>query len=221
VRLRELLGPSSEGEDALRRAGAILDEGLVLLAPTDTVPGLLASALRAEGLGRLADLKGRDRSAAPPVILPSAEAALLETDDEQRELLARVAVLWPGPLSVVVCAPRLGPIVNPSLGTVAVRVPALGWLRELALGRPIAASSANRHGQPTLRVPAAALASLGEEVELARRGLAGVLDAQGGDGLRASTIVDLVSHPPRLVRAGALAASAVEGVLGLRLARDR
>jgi len=210
-------GRSVNEAEALAVVGAALDEGKVVLMPTDTVPGLVACALRADGVERIAQLKGRSVLQPPPVLVASLEEALTWCHPRRHEVLVKLATLWPGPLSVVVEAPRLARTVNPGGVTVALRVPDLAWLRELAQHRPLAASSANPHGQPTAPTPRAALAALASRVDVGELGLAGVLDAVGGEATAPSTIVEVVDERPRVVREGALGLEVLARCLGADL----
>jgi L-threonylcarbamoyladenylate synthase len=94
--------------------------------------------------------------------------------------------------------------------TVALRVPAhpvaLALLR--TAGVPVAAPSANRSGllSPTR----------GEHVLLGLDGRIDVLlDAGPTTGGVESTVLDLSSHPPRLLRPGLVSAAEIEAIVGL------
>jgi tRNA A37 threonylcarbamoyladenosine synthetase subunit TsaC/SUA5/YrdC len=81
---------------------------------------------------------------------------------------------------------------------VAVRIPASALTRALcALAGPLVSTSANRAGEPPPLTCAAALAAVGDAVSAA-------IDA-GPGGTTPSTIVDMTSEPPRLLREGAVA----------------
>lgn len=219
MRLRELLGdqpaePSLEGVEAFRRATTILDGGSVLLMPTDTVPGLVGSATSRRALERIAVLKGRSTTTPPPVLVGSIDEALAYAEPRRRSRLRALGALWPGPISAVVDAPTLADVVNPSGRSVALRVPDVEWLAELAAGRPLAASSANWHAVATPSDVDTALADLVAHGSPVAGRLAGVLWAPGPSGRVASTIVDLTGPRVRVLRQGAVAPSDVEAVLG-------
>lgn len=186
--------------DLIAQAGAILSAGGVVAFPTDTVYGLAADPRQPDAVERLYEVKGRDRGIAIPLIaasLEQAHAAAVFGAAERR--LAEA--FWPGPLSIIV--PATGPVA-PALrghgGTVAIRVPDHAVARALAqaLGFPITATSANLSGEP----PADSGDALNPE--LARR-LDAVVDVGAAPGGPPSTIVELTTDGPRLVRAGAIA----------------
>lgn len=219
MRLREfsggqLVATAIEGVEALQRAATALDGGAVLLMPTDTVPGLVGSATSRRALEGIAALKGRSTTTPPPVLVGSIDEALAFAEPSQRARLQALGALWPGPISAVVEATVLADVVNPSGRSVALRVPDVAWLAELAAGRPLAASSANWHGTLTAADVDAALADLIACGSPVAEQLAGVLWAPRPSGRVASTIVDLTGPRVRVLRHGAVAITDVEAALG-------
>jgi tRNA A37 threonylcarbamoyladenosine synthetase subunit TsaC/SUA5/YrdC len=79
---------------------------------------------------------------------------------------------------------------------VGIRVPACEATRALAreLGRPIISSTAARPGEEPMVDPA--------EIDEEFKGLALVLDG-GGGGLLPTSVIDLTTSPPDVVREGA------------------
>lgn len=204
--------------EGLREARARLARGEVIVMPTDTVYGVAADAFSHEGVRRLLEAKGRDRTAPPPVLVP--DMATVEALAETVPAPVRDALIAfaPGPLTVILPArPSLAWDLGETRGTVALRIPqhdlALALLRETG---PLAVSSANRHGEPAATTAAEAEAAIGDRLEV-------ILD--GGPGLgEASTILDatgLAAAPPRparIVRQGALSRERLAVVLGEWLA---
>lgn len=205
---------------AIAWARSELSAGHCIVSPTDTVFGILASARDAEAVARIAQLKGRTSATPPPVLVDSIAAVKRLVSPITWGSLESIADLWPGPLSVVVSTDDpLGVAVNPQAGTVALRVPALDWLRELCLDLPLAASSANRHGMPTPIEIESTIQALGGTVcngGFRAEGLSLAID-HGVVGSLGSTVVDLTSEQPTMVREGALSYDALRDRLpGLR-----
>jgi len=159
-------------------AAALSDEE-VLLLPTDTIYGLHGLARKQRVSTRIAAIKGREETK-PFVILAASVAQVEELGAIVPPLLRDV---WPAPLTA---------ILAPS---VAVRVPALDWLRSL-LERtgPLVSTSANRSGEPPISAPEL----LAHDLQITLDGLLdlGPLEAEP------STIVDFTGAEPRLIREG-------------------
>lgn len=194
---------------ALQQAVALLQAGQVVAFPTDTVYGVGALATDAAAVSRLYAVKGRPADKAIPVLI-AAVADLEHVAREVPPIVDRLATLfWPGGLTLVLPAIAALPIaLTAGSDTVAVRCPAhptpLALIR--GLGAPLAATSANPSGQPA---PTTA-----DEVT---RHLAGRLPLILDGGACAvgipSTLVDLTTDPPRLLRAGAIPVEALRELL--------
>lgn len=205
-------------DEAIREARRLLSSGRLLVSTTDTVFGLVASAHDPSAVARIAAVKGRSTSTPPPVVVGSVEEAMALVLTRQRARLAEFAVFWPGPLSLVVdVTPALAQAVNPEGRGVALRVPADAVLASMARTVPLAASSANLHGQPTESTVTDVLDQLaggrGCWPVLAERGVAAGV-AWAPPRPMPSTIVDLTGSTPRIVREGAIAAELLRPYLG-------
>jgi L-threonylcarbamoyladenylate synthase len=198
TRLLKVTGPD---DPAIQEAAEILTAGGLVAFPTETVYGLGADGLNPEAVARIYAAKGRP--ATNPVILHVADVAgarpLVSAWPETARLLAER--YWPGPLTLVLPASEQVPaIVRAGGATVALRCPAhpvaLALIR--AVGRPLAAPSANRsqHLSPTLAQHVAS--SLGEAVDL-------ILDGGPTSAGLESTILDLSGTRPRILRPGPIA----------------
>lgn len=143
-----------------------LENGRLVVIPTDTVYGVAALVSIEEAVRALFVAKGRPESKAVPVLAGSIEdlERLAEFDERARRVGTE---LWPGPLTLVL---RRRPDFTVDLGgteteTVAARVPDHPVALEL-LGRsgPLAVTSANRSGEPPATTLDAARAALGASV---------------------------------------------------------
>jgi L-threonylcarbamoyladenylate synthase len=195
---------------ALERAVAALLAGQVIAFPTDTVYGVGAHALQPEAVARLYAVKDRPLSLAIPLLLPSPEALELVCDPVPPVAYQLADRFWPGALSLVL--PRAGTvpdIVTAGGGTVAVRVPDHDLVRALCrqLAAPLAATSANRHGQPPLITAEQVMAALGNRLPL-------VLDGGPAQGGTPSTVLDLTVSPAAILRPGPITADDLRPYLG-------
>ena len=189
-----------------------LRAGRLVAFPTETVYGLGADATDDRAVAALFAAKGRPRF--NPLIahvLDEAAARAAVVFDDRAASLA--AAFWPGPLTLVLrrrpdCTVSL--LVSAGLDSLAVRAPAHPVARALldAVGRPLAAPSANLSGKVSPTTAAHVAASLGGRVDM-------ILD--GGRcavGIE-STVLDLGGATPVLLRPGAVTEEAIAAVLGV------
>ena len=207
IRLLQVTGPD---DPAIREAAAILAAGGLVAFPTETVYGLGADGLNPEAVARIYAAKGRP--ATNPVILHVADAAAAQALVSRWPAEAQLLVerFWPGPLTLVLPASAAVPsIVRAGGPSVALRCPAhpvaLALIR--AVGRPLAAPSANRsqHLSPTRAGHVAS--SLGEAVDL-------ILDGGPTEAGLESTILDLSGDRPRILRPGPIAPAELAALVG-------
>lgn len=194
---------------ALERALELLRRGEPVAFPTDTVYGIGAHALLEEAVVRLYRAKERPAHLPIPLLLPDS-AAMEAICRDVPPLAWRLAErFWPGGLSLVLGRAALVPNAVTAGGpTVAVRVPDHPLVRELCqrLGAPLAATSANRHGQPPPVTAEGVEAALGGRISL-------ILDGGRCPGGVASTVLDLTVTPPAILRPGPVTAELLAGIV--------
>lgn len=195
----------------------LLNNGEVVAFPTETVYGLGAIATDDQAVKKIFAAKGRPSD--NPLIVHIGTVEELALYIEHMPSVAKLCMdaFWPGPLTLVMDAKKgvLAPSVTAGLQTVGIRMPdhpvALGLLR--ALGKPLAAPSANLSGKPS---PTKA-----EHVieDLAGRISAVVDGGATGIGLE-STVLDVTLSPPVILRPGGVTREMLEEVIGAVLAPD-
>jgi len=187
---------------SLDEAAAALDAPGVVAIPTDTVYGIAARSDWPTAPDSLSSAKGRPAEMPLQVLVSGIEQATsLGVFSHEA---ARIAdQLWPGGVTLVV------PAVNPEIfrrPTIGLRWPA-HQITQVLCSRcgPLLATSANLHGGPPAETAEAVAHTFGDS-------LAVVLDGGTCAG-EASTVIDLTSDEPRVLRAGAVPAEALERVL--------
>ncbi len=192
-----------DAPDVVEAVANALRAGLVVVLPTDTVYGLAVLPTNASAVDTLFALKGRSADTPLAVLCADADQALslAGTPDAVRDAAER---WWPGPLTLVVTR---RPGVDLHLGephdTIGLRVPDHDLVRAVAAAvGPIAATSANRHGEP----PAVAAADV--EAVLGSEGLGLVVDG-GPLEASASTVVDATAAVWRVLREGPISGADV------------
>ena len=178
----------------LNEIAQTLRAGGVVLLPTDTIYGLHALASNEAAVARIADLKGRDETK-PFIVLASSIGQLPDIGIEaDHDLLNALASIWPAPLTAILPLSRPLPAAR-GASTLAVRIPALEWLRDLvARTGPLVSTSANRSGEPPATTPSAIARDLQGRLD-------GIVDGGIRDG-EPSSILDLTGSEPRFLREG-------------------
>lgn len=186
-----------EFDRGLSAAQTAIEDGKLVVLPTDTVYGLAADAFSAQAVRNLLDAKGRTRQMPPPVLVGAPTTLDALAVEIPSWLRSTVEALWPGPLTVI-C--RQQPSLTWDLGethnTVAVRMPddprALALLKHTG---PLAVSSANTTGMPAATTIEEAEDMLGGRVAV-------YLDGGPSSGGTPSTILDATGSTPRVLRPG-------------------
>ncbi len=195
--------------ELIREAGKIIRDGGLVAFPTETVYGLGGDALNPLSSRKIYAAKGRPSD--NPLIVHIADQQALssivgEIPGNAWKLAER---FWPGPLTMILHkSDRVPRETTGGLDTVAVRMPANRIAQEMirAAGGYVAAPSANRSGRPSPTVARYVAEDLAGRVEM-------IID--GGDveiGLE-STIVDLTSDRPMVLRPGYITRQDLENVL--------
>ncbi|HYC62914.1 MAG TPA: L-threonylcarbamoyladenylate synthase [Thermoanaerobaculia bacterium] len=178
----------------LNEIAKVLMSGSVVLMPTDTIYGLHALATNEDAVARVADIKGREET--KPFIVLASSIEQLEPLGiiAERKTLHALASIWPAPLTAILPL-RESIAASRGASTLAVRIPALEWLRELvARTGPLVSTSANRSGERAVDDPNFLARDLQEQ-----------LDAVVDGGVRngePSAILDLTSGEPHFLREG-------------------
>ncbi|NJE60220.1 L-threonylcarbamoyladenylate synthase [Thermococcus sp. 21S7] len=196
-------------ERRMEIAARFILEGKLVAFPTETVYGLGADALNENAVRRIFEAKGRP--ADNPLIVHIAEFNDLKklTREVPREARLLAEKFWPGPLTMVLPKGEEVPYVTTGgLDTVAVRMPAHPVaLALIRASTPIAAPSANISGKPSPTLAEHVIDDFYGKIEC-------IID--GGEtkiGVE-STVIDLSSERPTLLRPGGLPLEEIENVIG-------
>jgi L-threonylcarbamoyladenylate synthase len=207
VRVLDSTDPADRAAHVALAASA-LRRGELVVFPTDSVYGVACDAFSEDGVRMLNGTKRRGFDDPLPVIIGSLrtlDGIVTGLSPTMREL---VQGFWPGPLTALCRAqPTLSWDIGGDGETVPVRMP----LHPLALAvaaevGPLAVLSANLPGQPAPLTCQAAVEQLAGAVSV-------YLDAGECAASAPSTIVDLTTTPPRVLRAGAFDVATLREVL--------
>lgn len=197
-------------QDLIAAAAKIIKDGGLVAFPTETVYGLGGNALDPEASRKIYAAKGRPSD--NPLIAHIAgfeelSGLAAEVPETARELMKRY---WPGPMTLIFKKTEAVPYgTTGGLDTVAVRMPSHPVARALiqAAGVPIAAPSANVSGRPSPTRASHVWEDMEGRIDM-------ILDGgEVGIGLE-STIIDVTSPVPSILRPGFISEEMLEEVLG-------
>jgi L-threonylcarbamoyladenylate synthase len=205
----EVLKVDSQNPDehSLKAAAETVLRGGIIAFPTDTLYGLGCSLIDVSAVEMVARLKRRDPSLAVISLIPEPNQVYGLAANVPAVAERLMERYWPGPLSVIF---KAGPLVPPRVrgagGTVALRCPKDHLCQMLLdkIGGPVVASSANLTGQRPAETAEEVVQIFGNQVDL-------VLDGGPRHGGQPSTLVDVSSSRPRLLRRRALDVTAELG----------
>lgn len=192
-------------------AARLIRDGELVALPTETVYGLGADATNERAVAKIFVAKGRPKF--NPLISHGTgadEARRYVRWNDTAEKLA--ASFWPGPLTLVLPRAKdstIALLTTAGLDTVAIRAPDHPLAQALirAAGPPIAAPSANRSGSVSPTRAEHVRDSLGDRVKL-------ILDGGPCTVGVESTVLDLTTGRPTLLRPGGATREAIEAVIG-------
>lgn len=144
----------------------LLLEGRIGVIPTDTIYGIVGSALNRETVEKIYQLRKRDVEK-PMIVLISDISDLAKFDVKISKQTERILKnIWPNPVSVVLpCTSEKFTYLHRGKKTLAFRMPKNKWLQDLLkqVG-PLVAPSANIEGEPVAETAAEAKKYFGNKV---------------------------------------------------------
>jgi L-threonylcarbamoyladenylate synthase len=204
----KILEPTAQ---SIAEAARRVQQGGLVGFPTETVYGLGADATNERAVAAIFEAKGRPQF--NPLISHVVDAREAQRFVHWNELAEKLAArFWPGPLTLVLPRAQGSPIAlltTAGLDTVAIRAPSHPIAQALirAVGRPLAAPSANRSGTVSPTTAQHVAQSLGERVPI-------ILDGGPSPVGVESTVLDLTTPTPTLLRPGGATREAIEKVIG-------
>jgi L-threonylcarbamoyladenylate synthase len=191
------------------RCASIIKKGGVVVFPTDTVYGIGCDPYSDSSVERIFAIKGRQDDKPLPVLAASiADAEKVVKLSKAGEVLAKK--FWPGALTIVapLADPKISDRVLAGRRSLAVRVPANKCVLDLlSMCNYLVGTSANPSGRPAPK----------SAQEVALEGYDALLvDKNALIGME-STIVDVTTGTPKIIRQGAISAGEIEKVLGQSL----
>jgi len=190
----------------LAEALTALHRGAVIIYPTDTLYALGADIFNKTAIETVFSLKHRPSLQPLPIAVDSLPT--MEHLADMTPLAKNLATRFlPGPLTLILKKkPTIPPIITSGHETIAIRIPRDPTaLTLLHAAGPLTATSANIHNEPTPATIPEIRTHLGADHLFA-------LD-RGPRTQAASTIIDLTTTPPRILRHGPIPDQELQEVL--------
>jgi L-threonylcarbamoyladenylate synthase len=184
--------------DGLSRAARVVLSGGIVAVPTESFYGLSVNASDEQAIHRL--LGAKRIEGGHPILLLVSSVEMLKDYVQDIPPIARRLIdrFWPGGLTLVMEAgPSVSTLLTAGTEKIGIRLSSHPVATGLAhaVGLPITGTSANITGSKPCVSADEVQASLGNDVDL-------ILDGGRTEGGKGSTVIDLASDPPRIVREG-------------------
>ena len=198
-----------DADTKIREAADVLKHGGLVAFPTETVYGIGADAFNEEAVRRVYEAKGRPSDNPMIVHIARASDAGLLASKFSPEFVKLADAFWPGPLTMVLPKREEVPTrVTGGLDTVGIRLPDSQIAQALIkhAGTPVAAPSANLSGRPSPTKAEHVIEDLDGKVDVI------LIGPECRVGIE-STVIDMTTSPPCILRPGVVTADEIEAVL--------
>ncbi len=201
----------NQEKKAVARAAETIHEGGLVCFPTETVYALGADAMNDRAVADL--FRAKNRSFENPIALHLHSvdeiSKYVKKINKHAEML--IEKFLPGPLMLVFEKnDNVSDIITGGLRKVGISVPRHETCREFLeeCGCPIAATSANKPGKLACIKPDDIVEELGGKIDV-------ILDVGTPPYGLESTVLDVTSHPPRIIHSGFYSMEEIAIVLGV------
>jgi L-threonylcarbamoyladenylate synthase len=183
-------------ESALILAAELYHSGKIFIYPTDTIYGIGGNPFDINVVKRISDIKGRDEKKQFIWLISDFENLMNYVEVIFEDHLDFLQKIWPAPVTVILkLNERTKNIINQE--TIAVRIPqndfCLKLLKEIS--RPLISTSVNRSGENPINQIDKIIQNFSSDVDA-------ILIQSESSEKKSSTIIDLTSKQPKLIREG-------------------
>jgi L-threonylcarbamoyladenylate synthase len=200
--MREILNIDSRRPDdsVIAEASSILRAGGIVAYPTETFYGLGADGQNEEAVKKIFLIKGRNFKNPISVIIGDANDVRGLVEEIPAFALHLMERFWPGALTIIFKAsPDVSHLLTSGTGKIGIRLSSHPVATALAkkLGHPITATSANLSGKDECTRADEVVQGIGDQIDA-------VIDGGQTPGGSGSTIIDVTTDPPAILREGVI-----------------
>ncbi len=195
---KKLINIQENPDSALMQAAELFHSGKVFIYPTDTIYGLGGNPFDEFVVTRISDIKGRDEKKHFIWLLSDFENVMNYTEIIFENHLEFLQKIWPAPVTIILnLNERTKEITKQE--TAAIRIPqndfCLKLLKEIS--RPLISTSVNRSGNDPVNQIEQIITDFSQDVDA-------IIFSSNQPEKSFSTIIDLTSANPRLIREGSI-----------------
>jgi len=204
-----VLDTSHPDQSTLRTVIEFITTGKTIAFPTETFYALGVSAYNQAAVQKVFAIKGRQYGKPLPLLIEGEQMLREVASEIPPQATVLMKEFWPGGLTLIFKArPSIPALVTAHTDTVAVRNSSHPIARLLVAGAacPLTATSANLSGHQSCTSPQEVAHQLAGSVDL-------IVDGGCTKGLLPSTIIDLTTTPPTIVREGVISAQRIKPFL--------
>jgi len=199
------IDPENPDQSIITAAIRILREGGVIAYPTETFYGLGADGFNNNAIEKIFFIKGRDIKTAVSVIIGEMDGlrGLVREIPEHASRLMNT--FWPGALTLIFRASENIPsLLSANTGKIGIRISSHPIAIALAKAHryPITSTSANLSGAKECTSAEEVVTCIGDRIDA-------VIDGGPTPGGSGSTIVDITTQPPLILREGVISGSVI------------
>ncbi len=209
--ITKIIDCKTDFDSAIEQAVKLLEDGMPLIFPTETVYGIGVDIFNAEAVDSIYKIKTREFSKPLSAHIGSIENVTQVAIDIPVEFYILAEKFLPGPLNIILKKNKAIPDnVTFGLDTIGIRVPSNKFFQTLSgkFRKPIAATSANLSNHPEISKSAELIRVFNGLVPM-------IIDDGTSEIQKSSTVISLAEKPFRIYREGTITKSMIENELGI------
>jgi L-threonylcarbamoyladenylate synthase len=198
IEKNKLINIDEYPDAAIILASELFHSGKVFIYPTDTIYGIGGDPFDENVINRIAELKSRDETKKFIWLLSDFERVMSYAEIIFEDHLEFLHIIWPAPITVIVnLNKRTSEIIQQK--TAAIRVPKNAFCLKLLneISRPLISTSVNKSGAEPITKIDDIVSNFSNYVDA-------ILFNSKPIESTSSTIIDLTSKKPKLIREGSI-----------------
>lgn len=183
---------------ALNLAAELYQSGKIFIYPTDTIYGIGGNPFSEDVVRRIAEIKGRDYKKQFIWLLSDLENLMNYVDIIYQNHIEFLRKIWPAPVTIILNLNERTQKIT-KCNTIAARIPKNDFCLKLLIeiSRPLVSTSVNKSGEKPLN-------QIGEIVKTFSHQVDAIFFNSEKEEKKFSTIIDLTSGKPKLIREGSV-----------------